>query len=70
MKVILLVLIVFLNGQSQTAALIVGSEEECKLRIEKMREAIAENNGKSENRIAYYAMECAEPVIAPRGPDS
>ena len=70
MKVILLVLIVFVNGQSQTAALVTESEEACQAKIAFMREKISEHNDKEADRIAYSAMSCAEPILARRGSDS
>ena len=69
MKFVLLILLVFANNQTQTAATVTESEEDCKARMVKVAELIAENNNKYPQKIVWYSIACTEPIMAPKGSD-
>ena len=71
MKTLLLILVVFVNGETRTGAQLYPSEQACQEGLEKSRNIVLTHNARSaENKVAGYAMACAEPVKAEKGPDA
>lgn len=70
MKFILLLLVIFSNGHTETAALPNDTEQECDENREKFLGQIRKHNAEEPVKIIYYAMTCSEGKRAPMGRDS
>ena len=67
MEFILVVLIVFANGATQTFAIATASADECQQKTEWVKTQVADHNTVEANKIAWYAAACAAPKKAPAG---